>query len=84
MEELLPYFHAHDHYNYGCWGPVYIANMLELKDEDLETWVFLDGGNFAITKQSIPFTDIDPDHCIELVKNIQNEDKRWFHRYHGQ
>ena len=76
MEELLPYFHAHDHYNYERWGPVYVADMLESKDIDPETWVFLDGVNFAITKQSNPFTASN--------KNIKNEDKRWFHRYHGQ
>ena len=51
--------------NYGCWGSVYVADMLELQDIDTETWVFLDSGNFALTKQSIPFTAIDPDHCIE-------------------
>lgn len=65
MEELLPYFHAHDHYNYGRWGPLYVADMLELQRTDPETWKFLDDGNFAITKHSVPFTAIDPDHCIE-------------------
>ena len=50
MEELLPYFHAHDHYNYGRWGTVSVAYMLELKDKETETWVFLDVGKFAITK----------------------------------
>ena len=65
MEELLPYFHARDHYNYGRWGPLYVADLLELQHNDPETWVFLDGGNFAVTKQSTPFTAIDPDHCIE-------------------
>ena len=65
IEELLSYFHAHDHHNYGRWGPVYVADMLKFKDKDPETWIFLDGGNFAITKQSIPFTAIDPDHCTK-------------------
>ena len=53
------------HHNYGRWGTVYFADMLEIQDKDPETWVFPDGGNFAITKQSIPFTAIDPDHCID-------------------
>ena len=39
--------------------------MLEIQDKDPETWVLQDGGNFAITKQSIPFPAIDSDHCIE-------------------
>ena len=39
--------------------------MLELQNTDPETWKFLDDGNFAITKHSVPFTSIDPDHGIE-------------------
>ncbi len=65
VEELLPYFHAHDQYNYGRWGPLYMADMLELQTTDPETWKFLDDGNFAITKHTVPFTAIDPDHAIE-------------------
>jgi len=65
MEELLPYFHAHDQYNYGRWGPLYMADMLELQITDPETWKFLDDGNFAIAKHGSPFTAIDPDHAIE-------------------
>ncbi|KAG1662607.1 hypothetical protein GQR58_020866 [Nymphon striatum] len=60
-EELLHYFHAHDQYNYGRWGPLYVADMLELQS----TWSFLDKGNFVISKHSVPFTAIDPDHAIE-------------------
>ena len=65
MEELLPYFHAHDQYNCGRWGPLYVSDMLELERSDSELWKFLDDGNFAITKGDIPFTAIDPDHSIE-------------------
>ena len=65
MEELLPYFHAHDLYNYGRWGPLYVADMIEMQQTDRETWRFLNEGNFVITKHPIPFTGIDPDHAIE-------------------
>ncbi|KAG1662216.1 hypothetical protein GQR58_021026 [Nymphon striatum] len=64
-EELLHYFHAHDQYNYGRWGPLYVADMLELQLTDLDTWSFLDKGNFVISKHSVPFTAIGPDHAIE-------------------
>ncbi|KAG1655742.1 hypothetical protein GQR58_024329 [Nymphon striatum] len=64
-EELLHYFHAHDQYNYGRWGPLYVADMLELQLTDSDTWSFLDKGNFVISKHSVPFTAIDPDHAIE-------------------
>ena len=39
--------------------------MLELQSTDPETWKFVDEGNFSITKHSVPFTAIDPDHGIE-------------------
>ncbi|KAJ8046467.1 hypothetical protein HOLleu_05142 [Holothuria leucospilota] len=64
-EDLLPYFHAHDQYNYGRWGPLYVADMLELQTTDPELWTFFEEGNFIITKHEIPFTGIDPDHAIE-------------------
>ena len=51
LEELLPYFPAHDQYNYGQWGLHYVADMLELQHTDPETCKFLDEGNFSITKQ---------------------------------
>lgn len=64
-ELLLTYFHAHDQYNYGRWGPLYVADMLELQETDPETWAFLDAGNFVISKHGTPFSAIDPDHAIE-------------------
>ncbi|KAG1676991.1 hypothetical protein GQR58_014037 [Nymphon striatum] len=63
-EELLHYFHAHDQYNYGRWGLLYVADMLELQLTNPDTWSFLDKGNF-VAKHSVPFTAIDPDHAIE-------------------
>ena len=65
VEEMLPYFHAHDQYNYGRWGPLYVADMLELRETDKEMWKYFDEGNFVINKHSTPFTAIDPDHAIE-------------------
>lgn len=42
-----------------------VADMLKLQSKDPETRKFLDTGNFSITKHSVPFTAIDPDHGIE-------------------
>ena len=62
---MLPYCHAHDQYNYGRWGPLYVADMLELQETDKEMWKYFDEGNVVISKHSTPFTAIDPDHAIE-------------------
>ena len=42
LEEMLPYFHAHDQYSYGRWGPLYVADMLELQETDKEMWKYFD------------------------------------------
>ncbi|KAG1650791.1 hypothetical protein GQR58_027738 [Nymphon striatum] len=76
-EELLHYFHAHDQYNYGRWGPLYVADMLELQLTDLDIWSFLDKGNFVISKHSVPFTAIGPDHAIKQ-EHKQMKMKRGF------
>ena len=57
---MLPYFHAHDQYNYGRWGPLYVTDMLELQETDKEMWKHFDEGNFVNSKHSTPFTAIDP------------------------
>ena len=65
MEELLSYFHAHDQFNYGRWGTLYVADMLEMQTNDPDLWKFLNEGNFTIAKHNASFTAIDPDHAIE-------------------
>lgn len=63
--EMEKYFHAHDLPNYSKWTALYIADMLELKSTDPESWTFFSDGNFTVTTNSCPFTSIDPDHAIE-------------------
>ena len=53
--DSLPYFHAHDQYNYGWWRPLYVADMLELQSRNPVTWKFLNDGNFAITIHDIEY-----------------------------
>lgn len=64
-EEVSKYFHAHDQSNYLKWTLLYLADMLELRTTDPESWKFLEDGNFAVSKNKVPFTSIDPDHAIE-------------------
>lgn len=64
-EDMFKYFHAHDQSNYEKWSLLYLADMLELQTSDPESWKFLDEGNFAVSKNEVPFTSIDPDHAIE-------------------
>lgn len=64
-DDMLKYFHAHGQWNYEKWGLLYLADMMELQTTDPDSWTFLSDGNFAVSKNVVPFTSIDPDHAIE-------------------
>ena len=65
QEELCKYFFAHDHLNYARLSPLYCAEMRKLETSDPDTWKALEDGDFCVTKSSIPFCSIGPDHEIE-------------------
>ena len=65
QEELCKYFFAHDHLNYARLSPLYCAEMWRLETSDPDTWKALEDGDFCVTKSSIPFCSIGPDHGIE-------------------
>ena len=65
QEELCKYFFAHDHLNYARLSPLYCAEMRKLETSDPDTWKALEDGDFCVTKSSIPFCSIGPDHGIE-------------------
>ena len=65
LEEFIKHFFAFDQINYARLSPVYISEMYALKENDPETWQFLDEGNFSVNKSGIPFTAIGADHGLE-------------------
>ena len=64
LNSLVKYFFAHDQINYARLTPLYIADMLQLKDTDRKTWNYLEQ-NFSVGKSTIPFTSIGSDHAME-------------------
>ena len=44
--------------------PLYLANMMDIKENDVQTWEYLKG-NFSVSKSEIPFTSIGSDHAVE-------------------
>ncbi len=58
-------FFAHDHLNYAKLSLLYCAEMNQLRESDPVTWKALEDGDFCVTKSSIPFCSIGPDHGIE-------------------
>ena len=64
LNEFTKYFFAHDQINYARLSPVYVASMLQLEQEDPDTWKYLEE-NFSINKTGIPFASIGTDHALE-------------------
>ena len=62
---LLKYFFAHDLQNYARYIPIYLSEMCKLEESDEEVWRYLSEGNFSVSKSTIPFTSIGPDHALE-------------------
>ena len=62
---LAKYYFVHDKHNYARMIPVYLAEMISLKDNDPDTWKFFEDGNFSVNKTKISFSGIGCDHAIE-------------------
>ena len=61
---FVKYFFAHDQINYARLTPLYLADMLQLKESDRKTWDYLNK-NFSVSKSNIPLTAIGSDHAME-------------------
>jgi hypothetical protein len=61
---MLPFFLRYDHYNYGRWGPVYIADMHNLPAVVLEEFK---QGNFVVKRSKRKFNQVDPDQAQEWL-----------------
>ena len=64
LNDFVKYFFVHDQINYARLSPVYLATMLELENDDPNTWLYLKE-NFSINKRGLPFTAIGSDHALE-------------------
>ena len=62
---MVPYFFAFNMLNYARLTAVYLSQMTELKEKDLEAWEVLQQGNFSVNKSSVPFSAIWADHGLE-------------------
>ena len=51
--------------NYARMTPVYLSQMMDLKENDEKTWIMMMEGGFCVGKSKVPFTSIGADHGIE-------------------
>ena len=45
--------------------PVYLSQMMDLKENDEKTWIMMMEGSFCVGKWKVPFTSIGADDGIE-------------------
>ncbi|PIK40695.1 hypothetical protein BSL78_22450 [Apostichopus japonicus] len=64
FREMLTYFLRYDHYNYGRWGPVYLAEMSQLPADVLTEF---QRGKFVVKGSNRRFNQVDPDQAQEWL-----------------
>ena len=51
--------------NYARMTPVYLSQMMDLKENDEKTWIMMMKSGFCVEKSKVTFTFIGADHGIE-------------------
>ena len=51
--------------NYARMTPVYLSQMMDLKENDEKTWIMMMKSGFCVEKSKVTFTSIGADHGIE-------------------
>ena len=65
LHELVKYFFAFDMLNYARLTPVYLAEILSLKETEPCIWNYFDKGCFCVNKSTVSHAAIGTDHDIE-------------------
>ena len=65
LHELCPFFFSFDMINYARMTPVYLSQIMDLKENDEKTWIMMMEGSFCVGKSKVPFTSIGADHGID-------------------
>lgn len=64
LKNQLKYYYSRDLYRYSRLMPVHIGQMLEIKENDPETWKALET-DFVVAKTDIPFVNLFDDQGLE-------------------
>ena len=59
--ELFPFFFSF----HMIMTPMYLSQMMDLKENDEKTWIMMMKGAFCVEKSKVPFTSKGADHGIE-------------------
>ena len=70
LQKMIPVIIMMDRIPSRRWIPVYLADMIELKNNDVEFWNYLKEGNFSVQKSQVTFVAIGRDHAGEHENKI--------------
>ena len=65
LHKLCPSFFSFDMIKYARMTPVYLSQMMDLKENDEKTWIMMMKSGFCVEKSKVTFTFIGADHGIE-------------------
>ena len=65
LHKLCPFFFSFDMIKYARMTPVYLSQMMDLKENDEKTWIMMMEGGFCSGKSKVPFTSMGAAHGIE-------------------
>lgn len=67
--KLQPLFHVLDRTNYARWLPVYVGDILQIKEDNPELFNAFMSGHFTIKNSDTPFSSIPVDQALECSIN---------------
>jgi hypothetical protein len=70
LQKMIPGIIMMDRIKYRRWLPVYLADMVALRENDPEIWNYFEEGNFSVQKTTIPFVAIGRDHAGEQENKV--------------
>ena len=70
LNDLTKYFFALDKQKYARLVPVYLSEMQNLQNIDINVYNEFMSGNFSVNKNSVPFTAIGVDHALEHINRL--------------
>lgn len=70
FSKMLPWLAIYDHVNYSRWGPVYLADMMQLPTKAPDVYHEFCAGNFSIKRSTRSFSQISTDQALEHINKL--------------
>ena len=69
FKKALPIFHIMDRVNYTRWGPIYLNDLLKMKDTAPDAFNEIMNGRLTVKQTNASFTSVNADQALEQTIN---------------